>query len=73
MAWGQVVDYFDDNTVFPACYVFFYLDPTDARRRLELKVPRSQRAAFQQIVREKLDARFDLSVQQVYGKKALEG
>ncbi len=73
VAWGQVVDYFDDNTVLPARYVFFYLDPTDARRRLELKVPRSQRAAFQQIVREKLDVRFDLSVQQVYGKKALEG
>ncbi len=73
VAWGQVVDYFDDDTVLPARYVFFYLDPTDVRRRLELTVPRSQRAAFQQVVREKLDARFDLSAQQVYGKKALEG
>ena len=73
VAWGQVVDYFDDNTEVPARYVFFYLDPADARRRLEMKVPRSQREAFQQVVREKLDARFDLSAQQVYGKKALEG
>ncbi len=73
VAWGQVVDYFDNDTVLPARYVFFYLDPTDVRRRLELTVPRSQRVAFQQIVREKLDARFDLSAQQVYGKKALEG
>ncbi len=73
VAWGQVVDYFDDNAVLPARYVFFYLDPTDVRRRLELTVPRSQRAAFQDVVREKLDARFDLSAHQVYGKKALEG
>lgn len=73
VAWGQVVDYFDDETAVPARYVFFYLEPTDTRRRLELKVPRSQREAFRQIVREKLDARFELSAQQVYGKKALEG
>ncbi len=53
--------------------MFFYLDPTDVRRRLELTVPRSHRAAFQDVVREKLDARFDLSAHQVYGKKALEG
>ena len=62
-----------DAMVLPARYAFFYLDPADVRRRLELTVPRSQRAAFQQIVREKLDARFELSAQQVYGKKALEG
>ena len=73
VAWGQVVDYFDDNTRPPARYVFFYLDPTETRRRLELTVPRSQREAFREIVREKLDARFELSAQQVYGKKALEG
>jgi hypothetical protein len=73
VAWGQVVDYFDDNAAVPARYVFFYMDPTDVRRRLELKVPRTQREAFREVVREKLDARFDLSAQQVYGKKALEG
>ena len=74
VAWEQVVDYFETTTASrQPCYVLFYLDTSDTRRRLELMVPRSQRAAFSQIVAEKLDARFALSAQQVYGKKALEG
>ena len=74
VAWEQVVDYFETTTASrKPCYVLFYLDTSDVRRRLELMVPRAQRAAFRQIVTEKLDARFELSAQQVYGKKALEG
>lgn len=73
VAWGQMVDYFDTVSLRKHRYVFFYLDQTDTRRRLELTVPRSQRAAFRRVVGEKLDARFELSMQQVYGKKALEG
>ena len=74
VAWEQVVDYFETTTASRRpCYVLFYLDTSDARRRLELMVPRSQRGAFSQIIAEKLDARFAFSAQQVYGKKALEG
>ena len=74
VAWEQVVDYFETKTASnKPCYVFFYLDPTEARCRLELMVPSAQRAAFSRVVAEKLDARFKLSAQQVYGKKALEG
>lgn len=74
VAWEQVIDYFETTAASPKpCYVFFYLDTSDTRRRLELMVPRSQRAAFSQVIAEKLDARFALSAQQVYGKKTLEG
>ena len=73
VTWEQVIDYFETASARKQCYVFFYLDPSDTRRRLELKVPRSHRAAFRRLVAEKLDARFDLSAQQVYGRKALEG
>ncbi|MFQ5568206.1 MAG: hypothetical protein ACE5G0_00940 [Rhodothermales bacterium] len=73
VAWGQVVDYFEVTKGRKHRYVFFYLDYADTRRRLELTVPRLQHEAFCRIVREKLDARFELSAQKVYGKKALEG
>jgi len=73
VAWEQVVDYFETPSARKPCYVFFYLDRAETRRRLELVIPRSQRAEFGRLVAEKLDARFELAAQQVYGKKALEG
>lgn len=73
LAWVQVVDYFETKTARKQCYVLFYLDAGDRRQRLELTVPRVHRAAFRRVIAEKLDARFDFSAQQVYGKKALEG
>ena len=71
--WSQVVDYFEVAQGNQQRFVFFYLDHTDTRRRLELSVPRSRYAPFVKIVREKIDSRFNRSAQQVYGKKALEG
>ena len=73
VAWGQVVDYFETKAGRKHHYVFFYLDPAETRCRLELTVPRSRRALFNRVVTEKLDARFDFSVRQGFGKKALEG
>jgi hypothetical protein len=73
VAWGQVVDYFETHETRKHRYVFFYLDPAETRRRLALDIPHLQQAAFSQVVAEKLDARFERSAQQVYGKKALEG
>ncbi len=73
VAWEQVTDYFTTMVGRKMCYVFFYLDSSDTRRRLTVKPPRACHAAFAETVAEKLDARFTLSAHQVYGKKALEG
>ena len=73
MAWEQVVDYFEVASEKQGHYVFFYQDPSRGRCRMELTVPRVQQAAFRKVIGDKLDARFHLNAQQVYGKKALEG
>lgn len=72
VAWGQVTDYFACDRDNACSFVFFYVNGSGARQRLELTVPPAQREAFKQVVGSKLDARFDFSVQQAYGKKALE-
>lgn len=73
IAWGQVVDYFVAAKDKEQRYVFFYLDETGTRRRLELRVPAAYHEVFNNIVSAHLDARFDFAMQQAYGKKALEG
>ncbi len=73
IAWGQVVDYFEYARGKQKGYVFFYVDGSGGRRRLELPVPALHRQRFDAIVAAKLDARFDFSMQQTYGKKTLEG
>ncbi len=73
VAWGQVVDYFVAAREKEQRYVFFYLDETGSRRRLELHVPAACQEAFHRIVCAHLDARFDFAMEQAYGKKALEG
>ena len=64
VAWEQIVDYFEVSAGRKQRYVFFYLDPSDVRRRLEVTVPRAQSASFGKIVREKLDRRFGMTAQQ---------
>lgn len=73
VGWSQVVDYFEITQGRRTGYVFFYLDEHDQRQRLELPVPKARRAAVQALVHRKLDTRFDLAVEQAYGKKELEG
>lgn len=73
VAWDQVVDYFECTTRNKQRYVFFYLDATDCRRRLDFVVPPAHRDVFGQIIQDRVDARFDLTMQRVYGKKELEG
>ena len=73
VAWGQVVDYFELAQEKGRTYVFFYLDGSGVRRRLELTVPDALGDAFRELVAAKLDARFEFSAQQLYGNKALEG
>ena len=73
MAWGQSVDYFFREESEQACYVFFFMDSKGRRQRFELWVPVTYQKRFQHVVKAKLDARFEFSMRQAYGKKALEG
>ena len=59
VAWSQIVDYFVVEAEQEARYVFFYRESGGGQRhRLELTVPASRVDAFQQIVHQKLEARF---------------
>jgi hypothetical protein len=73
VAWGQIVDYFEFERASRRGYVFFFADGSGDRRRLELPVPIHLQKRFQKVVRSKVDARLEFSLQQVYGKQALEG
>lgn len=72
IAWEQIADYFEVPGD-PLRYVFFYLDEHDTRRRLELPVPAAQEEPFRDVLKAKVDARFELFLQRAYGKQALEG
>ena len=72
IAWEQMVDYFKASDE-PIRYAFFYLDAADVRRREELTVPRYAAPAFRELLAEHLDARFNETMEQVYGKQTLEG
>jgi len=59
VAWSQIMDYFVVEAEQGVRYVFFYRDPGGERRhRLELTIPASRAETFQQIVYQKLEARF---------------
>ena len=73
VAWGQAVDYFSHKEGARSCYVFFFIDNQGGRQRFELWVPLAYQKRFQHVVTAKLDARFEFSMRQAYGKKALEG
>src|SRR5690606_15640047 len=72
VAWSQVVDYFQFEHGHRGGYVLFYRDDSGTRHRMELALPLRHRACFQQLIHAKLDARFEFTMQQVYGKKAFE-
>lgn len=73
VSWGEVIDYFDaSQDASGRAYVFLYRDADGQRRRFEVSVPAHCEEQFRAIVTEKLDLRFDLAVQEVENKKALE-
>ncbi len=72
LGWGQVVDYFEVARGKQHEYVFFLLDPARGRQRFEVRVPAVLRDRFQEILELRLDRRFDLSVEEAMGNKALE-
>jgi hypothetical protein len=69
VAWGQVVDYFRTTRNGVPHYVFFYLDDDGTRQRLDLPVPDKIEIDFEQIVSQKLDARFAFSMKQAYDEE----
>lgn len=71
VAWGQMVDYFCCDAKAPGRYVFFYMDKQNEKKRLAITVPRAHQDRFRQLVETKLDARFNFSMEQTYGKTAL--
>lgn len=73
VAWAHIVDYFDVPQGRQQRFVFFYVNASGTRERIELKVPEQHIPAFRQLVRKKLDTRFELAAQKGYGKQALEG
>ncbi len=74
IGWGQIVDYFpwQDQKGRLRGFVFLFVDMQGRRRRLNLVVPRTYHWAFHRMLERYLDTRFELAVQQCYGKKALE-
>ena len=72
VAWGQIVDYVHQCTKNRQRYVFFYMDKQGEKCRLEVTVPQAYRERFDQIVESKLDARFNFSVEQAYGRTTMK-
>ncbi|SHK30674.1 hypothetical protein [Rhodothermus profundi] len=74
VGWGQILDYFpwQDLNGRTRGFAFLFVDARGRRRRLNLAVPPSRQPAFRQLLTHYLDARFELTVQQCYGK-TLEG
>lgn len=71
LAWSQVTDYFVVRDGGHWRYTFFYRKD-GAQQRFMLRVPAAYREAFQQVVRNHVDARFEFEIQRRYGRKALE-
>lgn len=72
IGWGQIVDYFEQPHEGRHRFVFFYLDRAGHRRRFEVDVPTGRYEAFQGLVAERLETRFDPMVEERVGNKALE-
>lgn len=71
LAWGQVEDYVIHERKTHDIFVFFYQDELGRRQRFELIVPKKIAKDLRPIAAQKLDARFNYTVQQSFGSKAL--
>ncbi len=74
VGWGQILDYFpwqDPNGQMRG-FSFLFVDRRNRRQRLNLVVPSARQPAFRRVLAHYLDARFEMTVQQCYGK-TLEG
>lgn len=73
VAWGQIGDYFVRKGDARKQYVFLYRDGNGRRQRTSLVVPSAHADCFEDLVHRKLDARFNFSVERMYGKEAFDG
>lgn len=71
VSWSQITDYFvttgDDGWTYVA---FFYRDDDGTRQRLNVPVPKTQKTAFEQLIAQKLDARFRCMMQETHDEEA---
>lgn len=74
VGWGQILDYFpwQDPNGRVRGFAFLFVDRRNRRRRLNLAVPPARQPAFRRVLARYLDTRFEMTVQQCYGK-TLEG
>ncbi len=70
VGWGQILDYFpwQDPEGRVRGFAFLFADIRGRRRRLNLVVPRVRQPAFRRLLVHYLDTRFELTLQQCYGK-----
>lgn len=71
-SWARVADYVCRDAGGGAQQYVFFVQEGGARRRVEVRVPAAQRAAFQATVEATLDVRFERSLHAVYGREAME-
>lgn len=72
VVWSQIVDYFTTTRDGQSHFVFFYRGSDGDRRRLDLPVPEAHAPVVREIVERKLDARFSVSGDDVYGEEGID-
>ena len=72
VSWSQITDYFAAEDDGRAYMVFFYENDDGERCRMNLPVPESQRAPFEQLISRKLDPRFRCTMREPYDEEALD-
>ncbi|NBC87840.1 MAG: hypothetical protein GVY25_16795 [Bacteroidetes bacterium] len=72
VSWSQITDYFAAEDDGRAYMVFFYENDDGERCRMNLPVPESQRAPFEQLISRKLDPRFRCKMREPYDEEAFD-
>lgn len=72
IAWGQVGDYFVQKEEGSKQYVFLCQNREGQWQRASLRVPEAYLDCFEEVIHRKLDARFNFTVERVYGKEAFD-
>ncbi len=73
VAWRQVVDYFHFECGGRQGHVFFYVDRSGTRRRLEIVVPARHREQFGSLLSRYVDTRLEPLPEETYGGSTAEG
>lgn len=66
--WGRIVDYSTTPTALGGAHFIFFYRTQSGVKRLDIDVPDRQRAAFEKVVKRKLDDRFAFSLRASYSR-----